>query len=99
MCECTPKTPGQYCGKPGCRDPRDVEIERLQGICVAAHDRLLRGDDDNVLLALLAEAWTPGENPDGWQSTVLHVIAELEALDDETAQAQVATLRQLLGVA
>jgi hypothetical protein len=57
MCECTPKTPGQYCGQPGCRDPRDVEIERLRGICVAAHDRLLRGDDDRDLLALLATAW------------------------------------------
>jgi hypothetical protein len=82
MCECTPKTPARYCGQPGCRDPRDVEIEqlrhtlalqqasyerereideaeieRLSGICVAAHDRLLRGDDDRDLLALLATAW------------------------------------------
>jgi len=29
----------------------------LQAICVAAHDRLLRGDDDRDLLALLATAW------------------------------------------
>ena len=31
MCECTPKAPGKHCGKPGCRDPRDVEIEQLRG--------------------------------------------------------------------
>jgi hypothetical protein len=22
MCECTPKTPGKYCGRAGCRDPQ-----------------------------------------------------------------------------
>ena len=30
MCECTPKAPARYCGQPGCRDPRDVEIEQLR---------------------------------------------------------------------
>jgi hypothetical protein len=57
MCECTPKTPGRYCGKPGCRDPLAVEVERLKALCETVHDRLLRGDDDNELLALLATAW------------------------------------------
>lgn len=33
------------------------EIERLRAICVSAHDRLLRGDDDRELLALLATGW------------------------------------------
>jgi hypothetical protein len=33
------------------------EVLRLMLICQAAHDRLLRGDDDTELLAILAEAW------------------------------------------
>ena len=57
MCECTPSIKPAYCGRPGCRDPLAVEVERLKAICVAVHDRLLRGDDDNELLALLATAW------------------------------------------
>jgi hypothetical protein len=34
-----------------------LEVKRLESICVAVHDRLLRGDDDRALLALAAEAW------------------------------------------
>lgn len=30
MCECTRSNPARYCGLPGCRDPRDVEIEHLR---------------------------------------------------------------------
>lgn len=30
MCDCTPKTPGKYCGRPGCRDPLAVENEHLR---------------------------------------------------------------------
>ena len=33
------------------------EIERLLAICQNAHDRLLRGDDDSELLAILEQAW------------------------------------------
>lgn len=33
------------------------ELDRLRAICTAAHDRLLRGDDDRELLALLATGW------------------------------------------
>lgn len=36
---------------------QDAEIQRLQRICVAMHDRLLRGDNDRDLLALVADAW------------------------------------------
>ena len=39
------------------RDIDQAEIERLRALCVAAHDRLLRGDDDSELLELLATAW------------------------------------------
>lgn len=35
----------------------EAEIYRLKIICQSAHDRLLRGDDDRELLALLAQAW------------------------------------------
>lgn len=54
-------------------EPQDseAEIKRLQAICVSAHDRLLRGDDDNELLALLATAW---EKPqDGGEKGQGHV--------------------------
>lgn len=34
-----------------------AELDRLRAICVSAHDRLLRGDDDRELLALLATGW------------------------------------------
>ena len=37
MCECTPKAPGKYCGLPGCRDPRDVEIEHLRHALALQH--------------------------------------------------------------
>jgi hypothetical protein len=37
--------------------PFEAECERLKAICVAVHDRLLRGDDDRELLAMLEEAW------------------------------------------
>jgi hypothetical protein len=33
------------------------EVERLRQICTNAHDQLLRGADDNELLALLASGW------------------------------------------
>lgn len=36
---------------------RDIEIDRLLGIITQAHDRLLRGDDDKELLALLETGW------------------------------------------
>ncbi len=34
-----------------------AEIVRLNSICVSAHDRLLRADDDMKLLEILKEAW------------------------------------------
>lgn len=37
--------------------PFEAECERLKAICVAVHDRLLRGDDDRELMAMLEEAW------------------------------------------
>lgn len=37
--------------------PFEAECERLKAICVAVHDRLLRGEDDRDLLAMLEEAW------------------------------------------
>jgi len=37
------------------------EIERLMAICQNAHDRLLRGDDDSELLAILEQAWSAHE--------------------------------------
>ena len=33
------------------------EAARLLAICQDAHDRLLRGDDDSELLAILEQAW------------------------------------------
>jgi hypothetical protein len=33
------------------------EIERLQTLCVRVHDRLLRGDSDAELLAMLESGW------------------------------------------
>lgn len=36
-----------------------LEVERLQGICVAAHDGLLGGEDDRALMDGLAQAWRP----------------------------------------
>jgi hypothetical protein len=87
MCDCTPKTPARYCGQPGCRDPRDVEIEQLRQtlkLQQASYEREREIDETEL---------------DRWRDTVAHVVTELEALDDETAQAQCATLRQLLGVA
>jgi hypothetical protein len=33
------------------------EITRLLGICVMAHDRILRGDSDSELLKYLQTAW------------------------------------------
>lgn len=39
------------------RDEARAEVERLQRICEALHDRLLRGDQDRELLALVAGAW------------------------------------------
>ncbi|MFC7302577.1 hypothetical protein [Cognatiluteimonas weifangensis] len=40
------------------------EIERLEMICVSAHDRLLRGDEDAELLAILEKAWKAKRGPD-----------------------------------
>jgi len=40
-----------------------TEADRLRAICVAAHDRLLRGDTDAELLALLESAWKPAPTP------------------------------------
>ena len=37
------------------------DIERLACICENAHDRLLRGDDDSELLAILEQAWNARE--------------------------------------
>lgn len=37
--------------------PAPSETDRLTAICVAAHDGILRGMDDNELLALLETAW------------------------------------------
>ena len=34
-----------------------IERDRLLMVIQSAHDRLLRGDDDNVLLELLQEGW------------------------------------------
>lgn len=34
------------------------EAARLLAICQNAHDRLLRGDDDSELLAILEQAWS-----------------------------------------
>lgn len=39
------------------RDEARAEASRLLAICTNVHDRLLRGDNDPVLLAMLAEAW------------------------------------------
>ena len=33
------------------------DAARLMAICQNAHDRLLRGDDDSELLAILEQAW------------------------------------------
>lgn len=41
-----------------------AECERLECICQALHDRLLRGSDDRELLALAETAWT-GRNGQG----------------------------------
>jgi hypothetical protein len=41
---------------------RDIEIDRLLGIIVMAHDRLLRGDDDKELLVLLEAGWSERPN-------------------------------------
>lgn len=38
-----------------------AEVSRLLAICQNVHDRLLRGDDDLVLLAMLAESWKAHE--------------------------------------
>ncbi len=38
------------------------EVSRLQNICVMAHDRLLRGDEDAELLAILERAWKLSPN-------------------------------------
>ena len=37
------------------------EAARLLAICQNAHDRLLRGDDDSELLAILEQAWNARE--------------------------------------
>ena len=39
------------------RDEARAEVARLQRICESVHDRLLRGDQDRELLALVAGAW------------------------------------------
>lgn len=33
------------------------EVNRQRGICVSAHDRLLRGDSDAEILAILSNSW------------------------------------------
>ena len=38
-------------------DKYAAESHRLEMICQSAHDRLLRGDTDKELLAILEEAW------------------------------------------
>ena len=46
----------------GARTVRVVdEAARLMCICQNAHDRLLRGDDDSELLAILEQAWNARE--------------------------------------
>jgi hypothetical protein len=50
----------QGCAPSGCVAALGValdELERLRQICTNAHDQLLRGGDDNELLALLASGW------------------------------------------
>lgn len=42
----------------------ELEIKRLQSIAQQAHDRLLRGDDDNELLSILEAAWKQRPNAD-----------------------------------
>lgn len=37
------------------------DAARLLAICQNAHDRLLRGDDDSELLAILEQAWSAHE--------------------------------------
>jgi hypothetical protein len=44
-------------------DAAQTEAARLRAICVAAHDRLLRGGTDAELLALLESAWKPASPP------------------------------------
>jgi hypothetical protein len=39
------------------RDAARAEASRLLALCTNVHDRLLRGDDDPVLLEMLAESW------------------------------------------
>jgi hypothetical protein len=34
-----------------------AEIDRLIGLCIHVHDRMLRGDDDTTLLRKLQEGW------------------------------------------
>lgn len=38
------------------------EVLRLSDICQRAHDRLLRGDEDAEILAMLEEAWNKPPN-------------------------------------
>ena len=38
-------------------DAMQAEIDRLKRICETTHDRLLRGDSDKELLAMLQEGW------------------------------------------
>lgn len=42
MCDCTPKTPGKYCGLPGCRDPEHIKQEHINR---AAHEWARRKDE------------------------------------------------------
>lgn len=38
------------------------EVKRLCELCTSVHDRLLRGDSDSELLAMLEEAWKGGSD-------------------------------------
>jgi hypothetical protein len=39
-----------------------THIEKLRDLCVTVHDRLLRGDSDAELLAMLERGWGPPDN-------------------------------------
>ena len=44
------------------RNALRADVSRLLGICQSAHDRLLRGDSDDELLALLEQSWKGGRH-------------------------------------
>ena len=62
--ECPPQQVCDYCQIAStAKQPAAApdEAARLLAICQNAHDRLLRGDDDSELLAILEQAWNARE--------------------------------------